>query len=40
MGTGWDYGRGYQSMTEEEAAIADEKFEMYMNKNPYPCSDY
>lgn len=39
-GYGWDYGRDYQTMTEEEAAIADEKFEMYMNENPDPCSEY
>jgi hypothetical protein len=39
-GFGWDYGRGYTTMSAEERAVAEEKFEQYMDENPDPCSEF
>lgn len=38
-GYGWNYGRGYKTMTPAEAAIADEKLDTYMDQHPDPCAE-
>lgn len=39
-GYGWEYGRGYQSLTDEEEADANLKHEAYLVENPDVCADF
>jgi hypothetical protein len=39
-GFGWEFGRGYKSLTPEEEAIADEKIQLFFEENPDPCEEF
>ncbi len=39
-GYGWDYGRGYKTLTPAEEAVADEKIQLYFEENPDPCEEF
>lgn len=39
-GYGFDFGRGYKSLSAQEQAIADQKIDAYFNEVPDPCEAF